>query len=232
MAAGQSNLTTSVEDYLKAVYALSQDGTPATTSSLARHLDVQPASVTGMVKRLAESGYLEHLPYRGVLLTDTGRDEALRIIRRHRILETYLQLRLGFSWEDVHSEADRLEHAASDALIEKMAEALGEPTHDPHGAPIPSRTGEIDAPAIATLADAVAGSTVSISAVQDDDSARLRRLKALGLTPGVRVSVLSREGSEGSLALTIDADGGMRSDETISYDLAKRVYVSSPDPEG
>jgi DtxR family transcriptional regulator, Mn-dependent transcriptional regulator len=226
MAAGRTNLTTSVEDYLKAVYALSQGGSAATTSSLARVLEVQPASVTGMIKRLAENGLLEHLPYKGVLLTEAGLGEALRVIRRHRILETYLQLRLDFSWDDVHGEAERLEHAASDALIDRMATALGEPTHDPHGAPIPSRTGEIEAPVFATLADALPGSTVQVRAVQDEDSDHLRRLETLGLTPGVQVNVVSREHADGPLTLTIDSPDNDGIDRTIEYDLAQSVYVA------
>jgi DtxR family Mn-dependent transcriptional regulator len=143
MSAGP--LSRSVEDYLKAIYGLCESGDAASTSAIADALDIQPASVTGMVKRLAESGLLEHVPYRGVRLTSSGTREALRVLRRHRILETYLCERLGFSWEDVHGEAERLEHAASDVLIEKMAAALEFPSHDPHGAPIPTRTGPVAA---------------------------------------------------------------------------------------
>jgi len=131
-------LSRSVEDYLKAIYGISENGEPATTSAIAEALDIQPASVTGMVKKLAESGLLEHVPYKGVMLTGPGTLEALRVLRRHRILETYLCERLGFSWDDVHDEAERLEHSASDQLIEQMSKALGFPSHDPHGAPIPT----------------------------------------------------------------------------------------------
>jgi len=228
MASGRKTLTTSVEDYLKAIYGLSQDGSAATTTSLAKVLDVQPASVTGMIKRLAESGFVEHLPYKGVLLTESGTSEALSVIRRHRILETYLQLRLGFAWDDVHDEAERLEHAASDTLIDRMAEALDEPSHDPHGAPIPSRAGEIEAPVIATLADAIPGSTVEICSVQDEDSGHLRQLELLGLTPGVRVSVIRREQASGAVAVTISEVEGHRTDKTIAHELAARVYVAPP----
>jgi len=222
----RKNLTVSVEDYLKAVYSLSRDGTPASTSSLARVLDVQPASVTGMVKRLAESGYLEHLPYKGVRLTESGLSEALRIVRRHRILETYLQLKLGFAWDDVHDEAERLEHAASDALIERMAAALGEPSHDPHGAPIPTVTGEIEAPVIATLADAEVGSTVEVRAVQDDDSAHLRELDRLGLVPGAQVTVEARAPFEGSMELTVTGEDAEPAREQVDSELARAVYVA------
>ena len=144
----------SVEDYLKAIYSLSEAGDAASTSAIAETLDIQPASVTGMVKRLADSGLLEYLPYRGVRLTKPGVREALRVVRRHRILETYLCERLGFSWDDVHGEAERLEHAASDQLIEKMAAALEFPRHDPHGAPIPTSSGHIEDTNLLTLADA------------------------------------------------------------------------------
>ena len=131
-------LSRSVEDYLKAIYTLTERAEAASTSSLAEVLDVQPASVTGMVKRLAECGYLKHHRYRGVHLTEVGTREALRIIRRHRILETYLQTHLGYSWDDVHGEAERLEHAASEDLIDRMAAALENPSHAPHAAPLPT----------------------------------------------------------------------------------------------
>ena len=138
MPPSKGALSRSVEDYLKAIYSLTERGGVASTSDLASHLGVQPASVTGMAKRLAESGWARHEPYRGVQLTEDGRLVALRILRRHRILETYLLERLGYTWDDVHDEAERLEHAVSDRLIDRMAEALGDPTHDPHGAPIPT----------------------------------------------------------------------------------------------
>ena len=179
----------SVEDYLKAIYGLSESGDPASTSAIAEALDIQPASVTGMVKRLAESGLLEHVPYKGVRLTKRGTREALRVLRRHRILETYLCERLGYSWDDVHGEAERLEHAASEELIEKMAAALEFPRHDPHGAPIPTRTGDIENTDLSTLADASPGDRVRIRAVRDEISADLRSLAAEGLVPGAKVKV-------------------------------------------
>ncbi|MCJ7628846.1 MAG: metal-dependent transcriptional regulator, partial [Longimicrobiales bacterium] len=153
MADETSALSRSVEDYLKVIYSLCEPGEVASTSSIAETLEVQPASVTGMVKRLAESGYLEHVPYRGVQLTEAGTRAALRVLRRHRILESYLTERLGYRWEDVHQEAERLEHSASDELIERMASALENPRYDPHGAPIPTSSGEIEATDSFTLAE-------------------------------------------------------------------------------
>lgn len=139
----------SIEDYLKTILALTREGGQASNQAVAEALDVRPPSVTGMIKRLADQGLLDHVPYRGVRLTEAGRHEALRILRRHRILETYLTERLGYHQHDVHAEAERLEHAASDRLIEAMAEALDDPRLDPHGAPIPSARGAFDATAAA-----------------------------------------------------------------------------------
>ena len=119
-----STLTRSVEDYLKAIYELELGGSPAQTSAIASALEVAPPSVSGMVKRLSEAGLLEHVPYRGVQLTEDGRRTALKMVRRHRVVETYLTTKLGYDWDSVHEEAERLEHAVSDGLIERMAMAL------------------------------------------------------------------------------------------------------------
>jgi DtxR family Mn-dependent transcriptional regulator len=132
-------LTAPVEDYLKTIYELEAISGSAPTNDIAHRLSIAPASVTGMVRRLAEQGWLEYERYRGVKLTPRGRRAALRTVRRHRIIETYLVHALGYTWQQVHDEAERLEHAASEELIDRMARALGDPAHDPHGAPIPSR---------------------------------------------------------------------------------------------
>ncbi len=132
-------LSRSVEDYLKAVYSLNENGEAAGTTELARTLDVQPASVSGMIRRLAEDGLVAHEPYRGVRLTEAGSAVAVSVVRRHRIIESFLVRQLGFPSAEVHEEAERLEHAASDRLVERMAEAMGDPHTDPHGTPIPAR---------------------------------------------------------------------------------------------
>src|SRR5437016_13646728 len=119
-------LTPSGEDYLKVIYHLSSQGGFAATSDIAASLDVSPPSVSGMVKRLSETGLIEHVPYRGVQLTHQGRRAALKMIRRHRVLEVYLTQQLGYDWDGVHAEAERMEHAVSDDLIERMAGALGD----------------------------------------------------------------------------------------------------------
>ncbi|MFV2006621.1 MAG: metal-dependent transcriptional regulator [Longimicrobiales bacterium] len=225
MSPRRSNpLSRSVEDYLKTVYGLTERGEPASTSALAEALDIQPASVTGMIKRLDESGFVEHVPYRGVRLTEKGSREALRIIRRHRVLETYLTDCLGYSWDDVHHEAERLEHAASDELIDRMAAALEDPSHDPHGAPIPTSGGEIEFTDFASLADAPEGVTLEIKAVQDEDSDRLRYMESLGLRPGVLVTIVSRAPFNGPMSVSVEG-GAEATEETIAYDLAQRIFV-------
>lgn len=221
-------LSRSVEDYLKAIYSLTRRGEAASTSAVAELLEVQPASVTGMVKRLAASQLVKHLPYRGVHLTDEGVRQALRVLRRHRILETYLVERLGFPWEEVHREAERLEHAASDTLIERMAAALEHPRHDPHGAPIPTRAGEIEPTDTRTLSDCPPGLRVQIRAVDDEDPRGLRTMESRGLVPGARLRV-GPPAPEGQV--TVRAPGGEW--RRVEPELARRIHVApDPEPEG
>lgn len=216
-------LSRSVEDYLKAIYQLSDGGDPASTSAIAEALDIQPASVTGMVKRLDESGLLEHVPYKGVRLTEPGKREALGVLRRHRILETYLCERLGYAWDDVHDEAERLEHTASERLIEEMARALGFPSHDPHGAPIPTRCGDIEAATLATLADAGPGDRLRIHAVRNGHPDDLRSMAAEGLVPGARILV--RAGAESSGSVEISLGREEPEIRSVHDGLARHIYV-------
>ena len=195
MSAAVANepLTRSVEDYLKAIYQLSPEGRPASTSEIANLLALSPPSVTGMVKRLSEHGLLEHVPYRGVQLTEDGRRAALRMVRRHRLIEAYLVEFLGYSWDTVHEEAERLEHAVSDTMVERMAGALGHPSVDPHGDPIPAADGSIHELACTALADVPVGETVEIRRVNESQPERLRYIGSLGLRPGVHVRVVDRQ---------------------------------------
>jgi DtxR family transcriptional regulator, Mn-dependent transcriptional regulator len=227
MSAPAPSLSRSVEDYLKAIFGLSERGEPASTSAIAGALAVQPASVTGMVKRMAESGLLEHAPYRGVRLTPRGQKEALKVLRRHRVIETYLCERLGFSWEDVHEEAERLEHAVSDELIERMAAALAFPSHDPHGAPIPTSAGEIEETDAVTLADARPGALLRVRAVRDEDPTRLRSIEAKGLTPGVRIRVEESQGVADRVSVRVGGEEGTV--QAVRRDLAERVFVVAED---
>ena len=203
-------LTRSVEDYLKAIYHLSNQGGFASTSDIAGMLDVAPPSVSGMVKRLSETGLIEHVPYRGVQLTAQGRRAALKMIRRHRILELFLTQQLGYDWGGVHAEAEQLEHAASDELIERMAGALGNPQYDPHGDPIPTAGGEIEEAELVSLAEAPVGANLELRQVGTQDAARLRYFGDQGLTPGVRLSVTERQPFNGPTSIALVPSGDPR----------------------
>lgn len=196
-------LTAPVEDYLKAVYDIQQGGAAATTNAIAERLLLSPASVSGMVRRLATQGLLEHERYRGARLTAAGRIAALRTLRRHRILESYLATVLGVPWDDVHAEAERLEHAASDAVIDRMAHALGDPMFDPHGAPIPTREGTVDETRHATLADWPVGTPGTVMSVSDKDPVMLRYLGDLELRPGTMIQVKLRAPYDGPIDVII-----------------------------
>ena len=204
----QPPLTRSVEDYLKAIYHLSSQGGFAATRDIAANLDVAPPSVSGMVKRLSETGLIEHVPYRGVQLTAQGRRAALRMIRRHRILEVYLIQQLGYDWGGVHDEAERLEHAVSDELIERMARALGNPHYDPHGAPIPTAAGEIEEADLVSLAEARVGTQLELRQVGTEDPARLHYLAGQGLVPGTLLTVTERHPFNGPTVVRLA--GGVR----------------------
>jgi DtxR family Mn-dependent transcriptional regulator len=216
-------LTEPVEDYLKAMYELELRHGVAATSDVAGALDVAPASVTGMVRRLAAQGYVTHVPYRGVQLTDAGRIAALRTIRRHRILESYLATVLGFPWDLVHAEAERLEHAASDELIERMAAALGHPTSDPHGAPIPTVDGQVDSRRHRRLTDLAVGERATMVQVSDKNPQLLRYLAEIALQPGAEVTLLARAPFDGPITLRVgDAES------IVGPTLAAQVLVDAP----
>jgi DtxR family transcriptional regulator, Mn-dependent transcriptional regulator len=210
------SLTRSVEDYLKAVYRLSTGNHPASTSGIAHLLELSAASVTGMVKRLSEQGLLEHVPYRGVQLTPEGRRAALRMVRRHRLIEAYLVAFLDYSWDTVHEEAERLEHAVSDAMAERMAAALGHPRVDPHGDPIPDADGSIQELAWTPLSDIPVGQTVEIRRVAESVPERLRYLASLGLRPSVVLTVAERQPFEGPLTVLVGDE-----QHTIGLELAR-----------
>jgi DtxR family Mn-dependent transcriptional regulator len=208
-------LTRSVEDYLKAIYQLSAAGQPAATSEIAHHLDLSAPSVSGMVKRLSEQGLLRHVPYRGVVLTKLGRRAALRMVRRHRLIEAYLVRFLGYGWDTVHAEAERLEHAVSDELVDRMADALGDPAVDPHGDPIPTADGDLVEPSWTPLAEVDEGARVVIRRASVGDPDRLRYLAACGLVPGATVTVRARQPFGGPI--TLRAGGG---DQVIGREIA------------
>jgi DtxR family Mn-dependent transcriptional regulator len=213
-------LSAPVEDYLKAIYELEQSGDAAGTNELAARLHIAPASVSGMVRRLADQELIAHERYRGARLTEAGRRAALRTIRRHRIIETYLTKALGYAWDRVHDEAERLEHACSDELVDRMAAAVGEPEHDPHGAPIPTREGTVDERRYASIADLDVGDAVCVRRVSDEDGERLRYLAELGIVPGAHLTVLARAPFGGPITVGIDSE-----ERVIGPSLAAEVLV-------
>ena len=180
--------SSSVGDYIKAIWDLGGVSS-ASTKDVAARLLVSPASVSNMFVRLQEMGLAEYERYRGATLTERGRSEALRLVRRHRLIETFLLEHLGYDWQEVHEEAERLEHAVSDAFTDRLAELLGHPDHDPHGDPIPSAEGILEADDSFPLSKAVEGQRLRISKVRDEDAAMLDYFGDRNLVPGRLLTV-------------------------------------------
>ncbi len=220
----QPGFSRSTEDYLKTIYELELAAGAAQTSAIAEALEVAPPSVSGMVKRLSESGLLEHAPYRGVQLTRSGKRAALRIVRRHRILETYLTSKLGYDWDSVHGEAERLEHAVSDELIERMAMALGNPRNDPHGAPIPTKDGDVEEPETVALSDVSVGAVAELRVVKDRNPEVLRYLASLGLRPGVSFEVVGRQPFSGPITIRVQSHTRKETEKVIGNELAQSLH--------
>lgn len=214
-------ITPAMEDYLKIIYKLQQESDKVTTQSISERMNVQSPSVTNMVKRLAELNLVEYTPYRGVLLTASGRKAALEVLRHHRLLELYLKEALGYSWDEVHEEADRLEHSISEEFEARIDRVLGHPTTDPHGDPIPTPDGEIRPMSDLLLGDLETGARVIIERVCDRDPEKLRYLGRLGLYPSARVRVLERFPFGGPVRVQVgDAQ------HIIGRELAQSIHVS------
>jgi DtxR family Mn-dependent transcriptional regulator len=214
-------LTAPVEDYLKAIYTIGRGTGTAATNEIAQRLALAPASVSGMVRRLADQGLLAYERYHGVKLTETGRRAALRTLRRHRVIEAYLAQALGYPWDRVHAEAERLEHAASDELVDRMAATMGEPEVDPHGAPIPTRDGAVDETEYTSLAELGVGTPGVVVRVADEDPAMLRYLAELSVVPGKRVTVKSRAPYGGPITLVVG-----RAEISVGPALAAHVLTA------
>jgi len=220
---GETVASHAIEDYLKTIYLVQQDEGRVTTSAIARRLGIAAASVTNMVKRLAEMNLVRHTPYHGVELLPAGEKIALEVVRHHRILELYLAEALGMPWDQVHAEADRLEHVISEDLEERMAAALGQPTMDPHGHPIPSRDLTVLERSQAALAEARPGDVLTVEWVRDLDPAHLRYLAAVGLVPQAVVRVVDVAPFNGPLRLRIGD-----SEISLGRELAAEVFVIYP----
>ena len=211
----------SVEDYVKAIWEVAGSGA-ASTKDVAERLTIAPPSVTNMFVRLQEMGLVEYERYRGASLTRAGREEALRLIRRHRLIETFLLEHLGYSWREVHEEAERLEHAVSDGFTERLAEFLGHPDQDPHGDPIPAADGSLVPDDSFPLGEATAGQRVRISKVGDDPST-LEYLGDHGLVPGRLLSVREVRDLDG--VVTVEDEDG--ESHALGAPLARAVFVRS-----
>ncbi|MCZ6916087.1 MAG: metal-dependent transcriptional regulator [Gemmatimonadetes bacterium] len=212
----RQGLSRSIEDYLKVIYKLELASKSAQTSAIAEALSIAAPSVSGMVKRLAEAGLAEHVPYRGVRLTETGRRQALKMLRRHRMLESYLIAELGYDWDNVHDEAERMEHAVSDDLIARMADALGNPAYDPHGAPIPNAAGAIEETEFVRMSDIATGERAVLRMVGDHDSERLKFIASLGLRPAVKFTVAARQPFNGPITVRFEDER----EQIIGHELA------------
>src|SRR4051794_29715607 len=206
--ANHDSISAAVEDYAKAIYALQiQCGGPVSNNALADRLSVSPASASNMVKKLDGLGLVEHVPYHGVVLTQAGRRVALEVLRHHRLLELYLAQSLGVPWDRVHDEAEVLEHHISEELEELIANALGNPTHDPHGDPIPTRELEVVEDAGATSLDALEpGQRGRFTRISDSDPEMLRYLAERGIAPGANFEVVDKQPFGGPLFVRFAAE--------------------------
>jgi DtxR family Mn-dependent transcriptional regulator len=214
--------TEAVEDYAKAIYTLArrEDG-PVGTSALAERLGVSPGTVTAMLKRMAEIGLVEHEPYRGVALTESGERVALEVIRHHRLIESYLAEALGMPWDRVHDEAEVLEHYISEELEDRIATALGDPEFDPHGDPIPDRELELVGEGAAVpLTELAPGDRGTFSRVSDSDPEMLRYLAERGIRPGAELNVRDREHFGGTVTIEVGGEA-----HAIGERLARRMLV-------
>ena len=211
----------SIEDYIKTIYRLEQDHERATTQRIALQLKVRMASVTGMIKHLAAEGYLKHKPYYGVKLTEKGRRLALTMIRRHRLIELFLHQTLGLDWDEVHDDAEILEHAMSDRLIERIYGFLGQPEFDPHGAPIPGVDGTYQPLRGRSLDQCPAGTRGRILHVSDDDPEFLRYLTRIGVKIGSPFKVIEKAPFDGPITL---AEGRRRI--VLGTEAARRILVA------
>jgi DtxR family Mn-dependent transcriptional regulator len=213
-------LSQSVGDYLKTIYKIHEAGEPVSKSQIASKLGVSAASVTNMMKRLSEMGLVRHESYGGVTLTAKGTQAALEIVRHHRLLETYLKEVMGYSWHEMHEEAENLEHHISESFESKLDEMLGYPTHDPHGHPIPSLDGSVEAPPTIRLADAPTGQSLTVHHIGDSDPDVLSYLEEIGLMPRARVKLLDKAPFDGPLTIRIE-----NRSEVIGNRVAGDVFV-------
>ncbi len=210
-----------IEDYLKTIYTLAEVESPVSTSRIADARQVKPGSVTSMLRRLSSLNLVNYEKHYGVTLTENGEKIALEVIRHHRLLELYLMEALGFGWDEVHEQADLLEHVISEKLEERIAAALGYPTLDPHGDPIPDRDGSMMVMHTRPLSDVSPGELAQVARIPaDNNSEMLRHLAELGLTPGTLVRVTAVAPFDGPFSIEIDGQN-----KVIGFTVAQAVLV-------
>lgn len=219
-------ITTSIQDYLKIIYELTEHAEAASTNDLAARLGITPASVTGMIQKLAslEPALVTYQKYQGAALTEAGRRAALDVIRRHRLLEAWLVQSLGYSWDEVHGEADRLEHVISEVLEARIAEALGQPERDPHGEFIPSAELVMPADASAPLSSLEVGQEAVVRRVHAQDASLLRHFEEQGLIPGARLHVLEISPYDHVMHIRLE---GRKGESILGTPLTSRIFVET-----
>jgi DtxR family Mn-dependent transcriptional regulator len=215
------HMSPQMQDYLKTVYLLEAQAGGATTNAIAEALGVRPASVTGMLKKLAALKLVHYTPYQAAHLTRRGERLALEVVRHHRLLELFLMEALGYSWDEVHVEADRLEHVISEDFEDRLAARLGDPRIDPHGDPIPAKDGSLPAARQVRLANLTIGQSARIARVHDGDPGLLRHAAELGLVPAARVTLIETDPYGGSLRLRVE---GL--ERSVGPELARQVFVT------
>jgi len=218
----EGKISEALQDYLKEIYKLQEEGGRATTSAIAARMSVAAPSVTAMLKKLTSLGLVEHEPYRGAALTPSGKKIAVEMIRHHRLLEQYLAKTLGLGIDAVHAEAHRLEHVISEEVEARIDESLGFPTHDPHGDPIPDPNLKVKSSRLRLLASLEPGDEATVRRVPDGQPELLRYLASVALVPGSRVKLSKRAPLGGPLTLVID---GRR--HAIAEEIALKIGVSS-----
>ena len=214
-------LSQSVEDYLKAIYKLETEEKGASTTRIAEALDVSSASATNMVKRLSKMGLVNYQSYKGASLTASGRKIALEIIRHHRLLELYLLEVMGYSWDEVHDEAEKLEHHISEQFEDKIAELLDNPTHDPHGDPIPTKEGIMPEMETESLVNAEEGHHYLVSRVKNQDPELLRYLEKIGLLPGANLMIKDKGPFRGPITLTVEDN-----EQVLGHEVAEHILIA------
>lgn len=214
-------LSQSIEDYLKTIYKLQTEEKGASTTKIAEAMDVSSASATNMVKKLSGMGLVEYQSYKGASLTKSGNKIALEIIRHHRLLELYLLEVMGYSWDEVHDEAEKLEHHISEQFEDRIAELLDHPTHDPHGDPIPTKDGIMPRMEVESLTEAEENHRYIVSRVKNQDPELLRYLEKIGLLPGARITIKEKAPFDGPITLDIE-----NSEQVLGYDMARHILIA------